>query len=285
MMVSILIPTYDYYIVPLVEEIHSQCIELNFKFEILAYDDGSKSKLNSKNKNINTLKYCFFKELPENIGRSGIRNLLGQEAEYEHLLFVDAGTFPKNRNFIKKYITNLGNNIVTGGMVCLEKPPQKPYKLRWLYTKNREYKALCSSNFLIKKKVFKANPFDESIKTYGYEDVIFFESLKQKNLLLNQINNPVVHNAGDDANTFIKKVESALSNLVNLIEEEKIKSSEVTLIKYFSIVTKLKLQKIVIYFFKINRGILLKNFNSNYPSLLLFDFYRLGYFCLLKTKG
>lgn len=283
-MLSILIPTYDYNITPLVEEIHSQCIEATIRYEILAYDDGSKSKINSRNENINTLKNCFFKELPENLGRSAIRNLLGNEAKYDHLLFIDAGTFPRNTDFIKKYISNLDKDIVTGGMVCLKEPPQKPYKLRWIYTKKRENKALCSSNFLIKKKVFKTNPFDESIKSYGYEDVLFYASVKQKNLLIHTINNPVVHKADDDANIFIKKVENALLNLANLIDEEKINSGDITLLKYFKLIQKLKLQKVVIYLFKITKGLLLKNFNSNYPSLLLYDFYRLGYFCILKNK-
>lgn len=283
-MLSILIPTYHYNIVPLVEEIHSQCIEANIKFEILAYDDGSKSQLNSNNNRINSLKNCVFKELPENIGRSAIRNLLGKEAKFDHLLFIDAGTFPKNSNFIKNYLAVLEKDMVNGGMMCLEKPPKKPYKLRWLFTKKKEYKAWCSSNFLIKKRVFEINLFDESIKNYGYEDVLFFESLKHKNLFLHQINNPVIHYADDDANTFIKKVENALTNLLNLIDEGKIKSSEITLLKYYRIVTKLKLQKTVVCFFKMTKGLLLKNFNSNYPSILLFDFYRLGYFCNLNSK-
>ena len=283
-MLSILIPTYNYNVVYLVNELFRQCSECKIEFEILVYDDGSKSHLNSNNNYINSLSNCIFKEHPDNIGRSAIRNLLGKDAKHHYLLFIDAGTFPKNKYYIKKYLSFIDKDIVNGGMSCLEKPPKKPYKLRWLYTKKREYKALCSSNFLIKKKIFKTSYFDESIPTYGYEDDLFFDSIKQKNISIYHFNNPVIHNADDDANTFIKKTELALANLIDLITDKKLVSTHFSLYKNFQIIKNLKLEKIVVYVFKKTKGLLLKNFNSNYPSILLFDFYRLGYFCKLKNK-
>ena len=128
-MLSLLIPTFNYDSVPLVKELQKQCIECNIEFEILVFDDGSKSPLNSINHSINALLNCTFKELPNNIGRSSIRNLLAKHAKYDSLLFVDAGTFPKSNSFIKSYIQTIEHFVVNGGMTPTETPPKKPFKV------------------------------------------------------------------------------------------------------------------------------------------------------------
>src|SRR5690606_35359339 len=135
------------------------CLECDIAFEILVYDDGAKSQVNAINNTINNIHNCICKELPTNIGRSAIRNLLAKEAQYNYLLFVDSGTFPKEKNFIGKYLSVKNQGVMYGGMTYLKSPPTKPYKLRWVYTKEREQKTLCSSNFLIKKEVFQKYPF------------------------------------------------------------------------------------------------------------------------------
>lgn len=282
-MLSILIPTFNYDCVPLAKELHKQCIGCDIEFEILVYDDGSKSVTNTRNTTINTFQNCTFKELPNNIGRSAIRNLLAKNAKYELLLFIDAGTLPQKENLIEHYITT-SNDVANGGMTCSETAPKKPFKLRWLYTKHRERNALCSSNFLIKKAIFEKHPFDESIKTYGYEDVLFFDNLKKNDINVLKIDNPVIHASDDDAITFIKKTELAISNLITLIDTDKLDKKNFKASKLFSKLEKLKLVDLTILVFNLSKSLLIKNFNSSYPSLLLFDFYRLGYFCTLKKN-
>jgi len=284
-MLSILIPTYHYNAYPLAKELFQQALKCNINFEILVYDDASKSKLNIENKTINNLYHCTFKELPNNIGRSSIRNLLGTKALYDNLLFVDAGTYPKEKEFIKDYIKYLNTKVVIGGMVSKIKSPKKPFKLRWLYTNKREHKTLCSSNFFIDKHTFLSYPFDESLKKYGYEDVLFFETLNKNNIKCKQIKNPVIHEADDGANAFIKKTEYAIENLIQLLNQGKLDRSQNKTSKVFERLCKLKLNTFIAYLFKLSKSMLKKNFNSNYPSLFLFDLYKLGYFCLLKTKN
>ena len=282
-MLSILIPTYNYNIVPLVEELHKQVIDYNIGFEILVYDDKSKS-FTASNNSIQKLKNTIYKKLPKNIGRSAIRNLLAADAKYEFLLFVDAGTFPESQNFIKKYLSVKNQKVISGGMTNLEDDPDKPYTLRWLYSKKRERNVLCSSNFLIKKNIIKRLPFDESIKKYGYEDVLFFSTLIKNNISIHSINNHVYHSADDDAYTFIRKTEYAIENLIELTENNRLEDNSSKILNYYSRLKTLKLTKFTANLFKMLKDLLLKNFNSSYPSLLLYDFYRLGYFCLLKTK-
>ena len=124
-MLSILIPTYNYNVLPLVNELHEQCLESNIIFEILVYDDGSNGPINAINHTINNLQNCIFKELPNNIGRSAIRNLLAENAQYDILLFVDAGTFPKGKNFIGNYILIENEKVIFGGMTHLKNAPKK----------------------------------------------------------------------------------------------------------------------------------------------------------------
>ncbi|MDY8138553.1 glycosyltransferase family 2 protein [Aquimarina sp. 2201CG5-10] len=294
-MLSILIPVYNYDIVPLVIEIHKQVTTSDRIFEILAYDDGSDPRYNAKNKAIKNLKGCTFKELPNNIGRSAIRNLLASEANYELLLFIDAGTFPKHKNFISNYLKEKSNTVVTGGMTCLSKTPKKPYKLRWLYTQKRESinnqdpsknaTIICSSNFLIRKEIFETVQFDESLKKYGCEDVVFFDEVLKQGISIKYINNPVIHDAGDDSYAFMKKTEQAVENLVYLISSNKIDKNRYKVSKIYHNLNRLKLDTLVAFIFSSFKKILLINLNSSYPSILLYDFYRLGYFCLLKTKN
>jgi len=164
-MLSILIPTYHYDVSSLVKALHKQCKSCHIAFEILVFDDASKSHLNKGNETINALDYCTFRVLPNNLGRSAIRNLLATQAQYNTLLFIDAGTFPKHDNFIERYLS-------------------------------------------VKNK----------IKKYGYEDVLFFEKLSNQNIETHFFNNPVIHNADDDADSFINKTEYALENLADLID-------------------------------------------------------------------
>lgn len=283
-MLSILIPTYNYNIIPLVEAIYNQCKSSQVKFEILAYDDGSESELNSINNKINTLDFCTFKELPKNIGRSAIRNLLAKNAQYKTLLFVDAGTFPKHNNFIENYLNYKNEQVVSGGMTHREPAPKKPYRLRWLYTKKREFKTLCSSNFMINKNVFLSNPFDETLKKYGYEDVLFFQELSRKNIKTLFINNPVIHSADDNSDRFLEKTELAIENLIELVESKKIDAKSQKMYRLYTKLNNMGLVRVTGKFYKVLRPLFVKNFKSSYASMLLFDIYRIGYFCLIKTR-
>jgi hypothetical protein len=283
-MLSILIPTYNYNSVPLVKELKKQCVECNINFEILVYDDGSNSDFNVINNDINQIKKCTYKAFSQNIGRSAIRNLLAKNAKFDSLLFIDSGTFPKKTTFIQQYINSL-NDVVNGGMTFTDSIPDKPYILRWIYTKHRESRSLCSSNFLIKKSVFEKHPFDESIKTYGCEDTLLFNNLKKNNIDILKIENPVIHFPDDDATTFIRKTEQAMFNLTILYKAKKISTQEHKFLLFYSRIERVKLLNLTIFTFKMLKPLLLKNLLTPKPKLWIFDFYRFGYICVLNKKN
>ncbi|MCB4808891.1 glycosyltransferase family 2 protein [Tamlana sp. 62-3] len=279
-MLSVLIPTYNCNITSLVHKIHKQASELNVVFEIICIDDCSTTKsISEANQNISNLKNTNYTILDKNVGRSAIRNILAKQATYNLLLFIDAGTMPKNTDFIKSYLKVKNHAVTSGGMTCLATPPNKPYKLRWLYTKKREHKTLCSSNFMIKKDVILAHPFDETITSYGYEDVLFFKNLEKHDFKTHFFNNPVVHHADDDTSTFLNKTDKALNNLMMLYNEKKIFPHQVKLLKLYLSLKTLKLNGLIYLIFKIVKPIVKINLNSNNPSILLFDFYRISYLC------
>jgi glycosyltransferase involved in cell wall biosynthesis len=283
-MLSILIPVYNYDISLLVEEIHLQATACKIAFEIIIIDDCS-PKILSDIAAINTFPNTKITINKYNIGRSAIRNLLATHACHENLLFIDAGTFPKTKKFIADYIKNLDANITIGGMSAEKSAPKKPYKLRWLYTKKREAccttndlkkTILSSANFLIKKRIIQAYPFDESIKKYGFEDYIFFNTLKNNAFHINFISNPVIHDSKEDAHTFILKTEDGLKNLVHLSKQKKTLVNDIRILSVQSKIKALGLNGVIIFIYKHIKPLLIKNFKSSYPSILLFDFYKLG---------
>src|SRR5690606_8347201 len=98
--------------------LHLQCESANVTYEILVLDDASTDKkVVEGNSKINSLVNCSFNVLSENIGRSKIRNLLAEKAQYNWLLFMDADTFPTNLKFISNYLEGIpkGASVIYGG--------------------------------------------------------------------------------------------------------------------------------------------------------------------------
>lgn len=297
-MLSVLIPTYNYLVISLVKSLHQQLLEQKIPFEIISFDNGSESKLNLKNEEINKINFCKFISLNNNGGRSKIRNLLAQNAKYDWLLFLDADVLPVSEKFIKNYLETTKTNIqkvVYGGLKYDDIKPSKDKLLRWVYGKNREEIPLktrnlnpsqhfSSANFLINKTVFNKIQFDEELTEYGHEDTLLAISLKNKNIEIHQIDNPVFHMGLDVNNIFIEKSKKAIENLMYLQKQQKIKSNEIKLLKSFENLKKIKLNSIISFFYKKYSKKMESNLNSNKPSLFIYDIYKIGYLCSIFEK-
>jgi len=286
-MLSILIPVYDYNALPLVNELVKQCQISGINFEILCQDDASNSKENTQNQDINSISNCSFFINETNLGRGKNINSLAQRARYDWLLILDCDTFPAENNFIQNYISSISEekNVFFGEIIYEAKKPEKNQILRWIYGQKRETSALLSSNLLIKKTVFLQFPFDESIVKYGYEDLAFFSILKKNHFEIISIQNPTFHLDLETSEIFLNKTKTALENLVFLYDSNKIEALESKIIKAFELLKKLKLVRFSTFIFQKNQTKIEENLLSQKPSLFLFDLYKLGYFCLLKTKN
>ncbi len=296
-MISILIPTYNYNIFSLVENLHKQCESAAIAYEILVLDDASTDKkIIEENSKINLLAHCSFQILEENIGRSKIRNLLAEKASFDWLLFLDADTFPSTSKFIEKYLAAIseGSPVVFGGIKYPENKSEN-YSLRHKYGTEREslplverlknpYRSFITMGFAIKKEVFQKIKFNEKLAGYGYEDSVFAYDLQKNNIPLQHIDNPVVHLNLETNADFIKKSKLALQNLMSFYKDGVIDGETVKILKTYLKIKNLNLLFVSRWFFYIFKNKLLKNLNSSKPSLFLFDLYRMGYLSSLKAK-
>jgi glycosyltransferase involved in cell wall biosynthesis len=296
-MLSILIPTYNYDTYSLVSELHRQCLESKIDFEILCQDDASNSKLNEKNEIINSLENCSFFVNSNNLGRGKNINSLAEKAKHDYLLILDCDTFPTQNNFIKNYISttnNIENLVVFGGIQYKKEKPENEKLLRWIYGNARESLSVAkrntnpnenalTSNILIQKNVFLSNKFDKSITKYGYEDLVFLTDLKKKGILVKHIDNPTYHLGLETSQQFLEKTKTALENLKIISKSSSFNVSDSKLLEFCVLLKRLYLSTFISFIFKKNERIIERNLLSKKPSLLLFDLYKLGYYCSLKN--
>lgn len=295
-MLSILIPTYNYNVYPLVLELKQQADCLGIDYEILVQDDASFSELNIENQIINTIKNCFFFVNNSNLGRGKNINSLAEKAKHSWLLILDCDTFPTQKDFIKKYITTITNSdhrVIFGGIEYEKEKPEKEKLLRWVYGNKRESLSLktrkekpnsraLTSNLLIQKELFIKNSFNDSITKYGYEDLCFLAALETKGIQVNHIDNPTFHLNLETSALFLDKTKTALENLAFIVDSKIINTIDSKIFTIHQLLQKLMLVKSTSYIFQKLESNIKTNLLSENPSLFLFDLYKLGYYCNLK---
>ncbi|KAF2516506.1 glycosyltransferase family 2 protein [Flavobacterium foetidum] len=294
-MLSVLIPVYNYDVTKLVAAVYKQCSESKIDFEIICIDDKSET-FAFENQKITLHNRTSFYILEKNIGRSAIRNLLAQKAKYENLLFLDADTIPVSTEFISKYIYEINENkkVVYGGILYENKKPSPQNLLRWIYGQKREALPVSEriknpsqlalvSNLAIKKEIVSRFPFDENITQYGYEDLLFFSILKENNIGIKHIQNPVYHLNLETSAVFLAKTKTALGNLASLSNSKKITKKQSKIEASYLLLKKLRMIATFVFLFQKTALKIERNLTSQNPSLFLLDLYKLGYYCTLKT--
>lgn len=297
-MISILIPTYNYNTLPLVEELCRQAISESLEFEIIVADDASPINENTEiNAKINQIPNCQFLRNEVNIGRGQNRNALIQKAKYDWVLLMDCDTFPKDKNFINNYIKSIKNReekVIFGGIIYYNEKPKDDEMLRWIFGKNREgiplSKRLANpfhytliSNILVKKDVLLSHQFVSEIFNYGYEDIVFILGLKREQIAIAHIENSAYHLNLEKSAIFLEKFHSSLQNLKLVLDKNIINPEDTALTKTYMNLKRLYLVKTVAFGFKIVKNSFTKNLLSKNPSLFIFDLYRLGYFCQINS--
>lgn len=295
-MLSILIPVYNYNVLPLVQELEAQALKANIIFEIICIDDGSFSILNEENQKINTFTNCLFIEKKKNKGLSYNRNELAEKSQYPNLLFIDGDSKVIDKYFISRYLTTItqDTDIIYGGRIHPENV-EAIRKLRWKYGKYREdlnskqrnknvYKSVLFNNTLIKKSVFDKIGFEKTITKYGHEDTVFAYCLSKIYTSVIHIDNPVLHGDVDLNEVFFEKTHKSLENLDLIYRKGLIEPKFVTLLRVFVKMKKIKLNYFFAFINKIFYPIFTINLTSKNPSLYVFDLFRLSYFCYINLK-
>jgi len=295
-MLSILIPTYNYNAYPLAFQLVEQASEAKIDFELICFDDGSNSNLNTENEKINALTNCRFIAKKQNVGLSSNRNALVEASKYEFILFIDGDSIIPDNKFILRYLNAIETNtdIIYGGRIH-PNIIEDARKLRWRYGKEREdllpverrknkYKCTLCNNTLIKKNVFNQIGFEKFITQYGHEDTIFaFKASTIKARILH-IDNPVLHGDVDLNDVFFFKSHKSIENLNLIYKTKLIDPNFVTFLKAFGKLKKFKLNYLFAIIHKIFYPIFKLQLCSKNPSLVIFDLFRLSYFCYINLK-
>ena len=231
MMLSILIPTYNYDCSHLVGSLHSQCQQIadteGLDYEIIVADDGSTDHdCIGKNEAIGQLPHCTFMRRDKNVGRSRIRNLLADMAHGDMLLFLDQDGRVTTNDFVARFITmGMNHKVVCGRMVQPPQPPEARFHLRYFYELRYQrqmtaerlnsdsqspFRSFC---FLIHREVALRVRMDEEFRGYGYEDVRYGLDLQAAGYTIVHADIPLMNDDIEDNPTYVAKTEEALRTL------------------------------------------------------------------------
>ena len=285
---SILIPTYNDLCVKLVGDLRQQAEQTGIGYEILVGDDGSTDhEVVSENRQIDQWAHCRYLVQPQNTGRAAIRNRLAREARYDWLLFVDSDMTVVRPDYIGQYVAQDNADVVDGGVTIGGDAEVLKQNLRYLYEKASEhehtadkrqqnpYSDFHTANFLIRRDIMLAHPFDERFRYYGYEDVLFGKQLKANHIAITHIDNPMGFCTFESNHDFVAKTEEGLRTLCQFRNELRGYSRLITLVEGIHIPLILSLIRLS---HRVFGKLIRRNLCSAHPSLRLFNLYKLGYF-------
>ncbi|MFY8021919.1 MAG: glycosyltransferase family 2 protein, partial [Bacteroidia bacterium] len=267
--------------------------------EIICIDDNSKDSI--KLANIPAVAFCDQTiQLKKNIGRSAIRNLFLEYAQYPYLLFLDCDVNISNSNFLQNYLQSIQGKykVVCGGHLYNQKEPEKKYLLKWNYGRKRESKSLkerlkkpqksfMPSNFVIQKDILIENPFDTRLSQYGHEDTLFAYHLSKAGIQFQHISNTVEISDLELNETYLAKTEQGIYNLKKILEfteYDKQLIETVSLLRFYFKSKKNGSLLIFRAFFNLFDGLIRKKLLNGSTSLFLFDLFKLSRFIeVMKT--
>ena len=290
---SILIPNYNNVCVELVRVLQQQAAALGIDYEIIVADDASPQKDTIRlNQPINELPHCRYIIKETNSGSAATRNCLGQQSQYHWLLFLDCDITIPDDHFLERYMADTHEGVVNGG-ICIIEDDTLSHNLRYIYEKDAEpahtaekrqankYHEFRSTNFMIEREVFAACPFDERFTRSGYEDVLFGKMLKQQQVPVTHIDNPVMMTEFESNPDYVTKIERSMRTLYTFRQELKGYSRILTFDDGIHIST---IRSFLRLWHRAFGAMERRNLCGSRPTLKLFALYRLGYY-LTIAKG
>ena len=166
-----------------------------------------------------------------NEGRSKGRNRLARHARADYLLFLDSDMAPDAADFLQCYLDLIDSRspaVVFGGFSLLQAPYHPDHALhRKLALRSdcagakvrgrQPEKYVFTSNLLIRRDVFVAEPFNESFSGWGWEDVEWGVRVSRQHQILH-IDNPATHLGLDGARTLAMKYEQSGANFALILK-------------------------------------------------------------------
>lgn len=289
--ISVLIPNYNNVCVGLVTVLQQQAEALGIDYEIIVADDASpQAETIRQNEAINALPHCRYIVKEQNSGSAATRNFLGEQSRYPWLLFMDCDIVIPDDRFLERYVADEHEGVVNGG-IAITDDENLSHNLRWLYEKAAEpehsaerrqanrYHEFRSTNFMIEREVFKRCPFDERFTRSGYEDVLFGKMLKQQQVSVTHIDNPVMMTEFESNPDYVRKIERSMQTLYTFRDELRGYSRILTFDQGIHIGA---VRGMIQLWHRLFGGWERRNLCGERPSLRLFNLYRMGYYVACK---
>ena len=171
-----------------------------------------------------------FLRLAANEGRAAGRNRLAAEARGRHLLFLDADMLPDAADFLARWLELIGTDdppAAFGGF-SLDQSPRSPVTAvsRALSLKSdcmpvearrrAPEKYVFTSNLLIRRDIFEAEPFDSGFVGWGWEDVEWGMRVSRRHPIAH-IDNAATHLGLTPAATIAAKFEQSAANFARVV--------------------------------------------------------------------
>lgn len=295
-MLSILLPIYNCDVRSLVRALHRQAQQLQLPWEIVCLDDASTPVYRALNLEISKLEGVTYEVLAENAGRARIRNLLAHKARYAYLLFMDCDSGVIRDDFLATYCAHLKQDtLLCGGTAYVPKKPDDPLlALHWKYGRLREeipvairrqkpYHSFKTHHFVAPKSLMFRFPFEERLKQYGHEDTLFGLALKEAQIPIVHLDNPLLHLGIEPRSVFLEKNQRAIENLV-FLQEQNI-AIATRLLNTHEQLRRWKMAVVVAWILKQLTPALLGLMRRANPSIRALDLYKLSYLlqCIKKS--
>jgi glycosyltransferase involved in cell wall biosynthesis len=171
-----------------------------------------------------------FVRLTRNEGRAAGRNRLADAARAEHLLFLDADMLPDADDFLDHWLALIDREAPAaafGGISLTQTPRTRetavhramalrsdclPASVRRLAPE----KYVFTSNLLVRRDLFVAEPFDAGFKGWGWEDVEWSMRISRRHPIVH-IDNPATHLGLDPAAKMAAKFEQSAANFARVV--------------------------------------------------------------------
>ena len=291
-MLTICIPIYNHDVRPLVSAICSQAAAVDGSIDVVCLDDGSLPSYKVLNSEVDSL--CRYIELPQNVGRSRIRNsfLNYLSPECTHMLFMDCDLLVTDSQFVERYYKAMaaGEQVVVGGHVYPSECPSADCRLHYMNGVNRvsksaeernkhPHRSFMTGNFMIRRDFLERIPFDEQIVGYGHEDTLMGYRLLQQGIPILHIQNPLLAKDLDTNAEFLDKTRASIENLVLISQRlgDPEFDSQVTLLRYGRMANRLHLARIGRWAFRLMRRRMEARFMRGCGSTTEFLIYKLGF--------
>ncbi|MCR5679816.1 MAG: glycosyltransferase [Prevotella sp.] len=289
---SILIPIYNNDCTEQVKILSSQAEAISgLRYEIILADDGSDNpQFITQNSQLSTLPHVRFIPREQNVGRAAIRNFLCSEARYAWLLFMDGDMGIPSESFVRQWLEADVEQVGYGGYIIGESAKGN---LRYRYEsqceamhtaeerRKRPFLHFHTCNFLIRKDLMEAHPFDERFRKYGYEDVFFGKQLRKAGVVISHPDNPAGFFKYEDNAHFVSKTEEGLRTLYEFRGDLRGYSQMLTFVESIHLgIVRWAIRMWHRLFGKLERS----NLYGPHPNLTVFKLYKLGYFLTLKNQ-